>query len=753
MFQFISPISHQSSAIMDRILPTARTSAKRKADGNADDDDDEVVFMKPPVNGFTNGTLKPDVPRSSSSTLSLLSNNNIPTSQVTFIEAAHGRLRRQQRGIDKRDLQRAKKYGTRRRGRNRPNGDPTSVYTYNDITYIVNDKTGEEVTCYATPIAVSPVPISSELHDAHTRALARPPETWLSHTVLIVDTSGSMRQSDCWGTRTRLGAVWLAVALDFIAQRLESGVLTDADRLSIVMLDSDATVLLKEQPCDWILFNTIVDFQSAVVPRGHGLFLPSWQVATQLLQKHVHQACAVSLVMLTDGRPSDGCLKRDASLKNVESSLVEMAGQLGQEFGRRLTLSTIGFGDLQFDLLKEMADAAADYGAVSMFHVPERSTSSLTHVFTKVGDSLTTSKLELSGFQNQQQRRVVSVLRESKKKANVHLRVVTQEEFTIWPADQVVRCSFSPRDDTTGSIWKASTFGLQHPDARFVALSKGPFDEGGERFAYRFYELAADRRTIVGNAYVAKANRLVTDGDAAKARQHFAATHCSTQQRAKILADIFNAKMDETASIDEMTPKIQFLECSIYEIGGKVSLLVEDRLDPRKWHKWNANNGYVEGMKERPIFDTSDMEVAYRRMETEDLGIIKEEPEEFETGEEYESDDDNMPRCYSPSEVAQAFSHYSYWTSNRKRLVCDLQGVYNEETRVLQLSDPVIHYHNAERTAVGVHGQTDRGRKGQQQFFHTHKCGRLCNVVLEGVRSNHHKKARRSEPLSIVVNI
>ena len=36
---------------------------------------------------------------------------NIPTSAITFLQSEHGRLRRAQRGIVKRDLQAAKKYG------------------------------------------------------------------------------------------------------------------------------------------------------------------------------------------------------------------------------------------------------------------------------------------------------------------------------------------------------------------------------------------------------------------------------------------------------------------------------------------------------------------------------------------------------------------------------------------------------------------------------------------------------------------
>jgi hypothetical protein len=85
--------------------------------------------------------------------------SNIASSSLTYIETEHGRLRRAQRGIDKKDLQRAKKYGQRKSTHPRPNGDPAAIYTYSDIVYITNEATGEEVTSYAVPLLLRPVPI------------------------------------------------------------------------------------------------------------------------------------------------------------------------------------------------------------------------------------------------------------------------------------------------------------------------------------------------------------------------------------------------------------------------------------------------------------------------------------------------------------------------------------------------------------------------------------------------------------------
>ncbi len=168
-------------------------------------------------------------------------------------------------------------------------------------------------------------------------------------------------------------------------------------------------------------------------------------------------------------------------------------------------------------------------------------------------------------------------------------------------------------------------------------------------------------------------------------------------------------------------------------------------MDHNRWYKWNANNGYVEGMKEVPVFeDKSPLQTISHSLGNLDLGILEECEEEEE-----ESDDDEdcvqddvkpaieevTPIVFSPSEVAQAFSHFSYWATGRKRLICDIQGVFCEEINTLRLSDPVIHYYNhLKEDKRMVHGRTDRGHKGIQMFFDTHKCSKLCYLVNRGFK-------------------
>jgi hypothetical protein len=177
---------------------------------------------------------------------------------------------------------------------------------------------------------------------------------------------------------------------------------------------------------------------------------------------------------------------------------------------------------------------------------------------------------------------------------------------------------------------------------------------------------------------------------------------------------------------------------------GKQSVLVEERLDESKWHKWNANNGYVEG-KKTITFTEEIMRSALTSLDKIDLNIIEEGSDDEEEEESDEDERHIVPILYTPSQVAQAFSHFSYCESHRKRLVCDLQGVYDEKNNVLRFSDPAIHYYDHRREDRRmVHGRTDRGRKGIGMFFETHKdnCSLLCKLSTGGFRRGHRGSLR-----------
>ena len=145
---------------------------------------------------------------------------------------------------------------------------------------------------------------------------------------------------------------------------------------------------------------------------------------------------------------------------------------------------------------------------------------------------------------------------------------------------------------------------LQHPWAEFVAIANDVFGESGERLSCRFYFVGSDRSTITCSrkTICAKESRFIVDGDDNEyARQKCVHTLCKTQQLAGRIAKEFNEKLDKL-NIEKTTPRASILDCLVYlidDINVKLSVLVEDKLDHKKWHKWNSNNGYGVAKRDR----------------------------------------------------------------------------------------------------------------------------------------------------------
>jgi len=262
---------------------------------------------------------------------------------IPFYESQHGRLRREQRGIDKKDLVDAKQYGKRKSAHpDKRTGNPRSKYMYNGIVYIVDDVTGQEITSWASPLTLQHQPLTKLDYERHNKAnqyIQRSAINWNSNTVIVVDTSASMKASDVWGARTRLSAVWISLALDFIAHRLETGNCgSEKDVVSIIMMGEDARVVLKEQPINWVLYNTIIDVYNEKIaekPKGHGYYLPSLEEARNLFDKCTHSTCCLDLHFLSDGRPSDhkaydNETKYEDVIPIIESSIRHMANKFGK---------------------------------------------------------------------------------------------------------------------------------------------------------------------------------------------------------------------------------------------------------------------------------------------------------------------------------------------------------------------------------------------------------------------------------------
>jgi hypothetical protein len=225
-----------------------------------------------------------------------------------------------------------------------------------------------------------------------------------------------------------------------------------------------------------------------------------------------------------------------------------------------------------------------------------------------------------------------------------------------------------------------------------------------------------------------------------------------TQSLASYLADEFNRRL--CALLPgynvETTPRIEFLKCSILVLrdpdwpGGLRGVLVEKKLDTDRhgWTKWNNNAGGVDGRAAHAPLDV-DRELA--KMDTGTAGVIL----EGDSDEEDESSDDddglvasehaNDPKpsehtnSPKPSDYLQAFTHFTHRYTSKKVMVCDLQGVFDDEASppTFELSDPAIHYASSTGREM-VYGRTDKGKTGMNLFHKTHRCSEICKHVLLG---------------------
>ena len=98
-----------------------------------------------------------------------------------------GRERRQQREIDKQELKKAIKYGKRERADSGRNGDRRWKFTYRGVVYITDDSLRHEITSWRIDESLEVYNQNIDENFADT------------HVVLVVDSSGSMRNNDIVG--------------------------------------------------------------------------------------------------------------------------------------------------------------------------------------------------------------------------------------------------------------------------------------------------------------------------------------------------------------------------------------------------------------------------------------------------------------------------------------------------------------------------------------------------------------------------
>ena len=299
--------------------------------------------------------------------------------------------------------------------------------------------------------------------------------------------------------------------------------------------------------------------------------------------------------------------------------------------------------------------------------------------------------------------------------------------------------------------------GFQNKDAVAIDIETEPFGIGAERAAYIMHELdSSDQR--LGSAMVAKESIHSTKANSNKHQcespdmmipsiadeqvpqlrplqdqerevqrrifQEFKVHEmsCLAQHTANQLALRFNKAIEQAEQLRPVdmgmkVPHITFLTCSVYDYvspadGQRKALLVENFL-PGKFTKYNGNQGYVKRIAKESYL--------CREIELQVGTVLW-------------------------TDFLQAFSHFVYCTTNHAMLVCDLQGVLDQEgiRPKFVLTDPCIcskrvagkghnpqrsgtaHYGTEDRTTTKRYGRTDLGMKGIRLFRSTHICNDVC---------------------------
>ncbi|CAK4072177.1 unnamed protein product [Aphanomyces euteiches] len=605
----------------------------------------------------------------------------------------------------------------------RQTGRPRWKYTFAHIVFITDEFSQREVTSYTLPIEKPLVPLSvveQQHHESLRARLLFTPSACTSHSIVVEDQSGSIRTSDVDDFRTRSDAVFGTIALDLIGKHLDDdqGAISGTDVMTIVEMRDEATTVFYREPLTNVLFNKVVAHMVTweILGRyrcGHG--------AMELDEPE--DSCAVMLMFLSDGKPSDG-------KKSFIEQLKSRMDDLGARFGPRLRVGMIGFAGSgnDFSVLQDMTKMAQQAGAHGTFSNPQVCATKLSSAVTELRSDLSATRTALMTTGMSMAPRKLQEVSMEQQFLHLTSNFMEDGQWTVYLSDvQRYVLIDHPKHGQGLKNWKQVE--LFQPTATGIAIRKRIFALGAERIVYQLCEIEENRSRshlnlqryrIVGPLMVGKDSKFIEQDDE-NAKISFHEVFCKTQREAGKWADRFNAA---TASF--RVPKIAFLDCSVYEFDGK-GLLVEKLLDNAKYKKWNGNNGYVDGQSTPRV---PSMEKLLRQLDAKDtmqLDAIQEMDEDDE-----EAQDDPVTPSASAEvpveDIPQAFSHFTFWKSHRNLLVCDLQGVFNAANNVFELTDPVIH-HAASKGKKREYGRTDRGQAGMHRFFTTHHCNALCTLL------------------------
>eukprot|EP01038_Epipyxis_sp_PR26KG_P011609 gene11609-15547_t len=669
----------------------------------------------------------------------------LKTEAIPFNSSTHGRERRTQRDISKKDLQAAVKYGTKERGFPNPRtGEVRWKYTFADIVYITDATSTSEVTSWAVEIPLNEVVITPRMHlqiEEAQRRLHLSPSNITSHYIMVVDMSGSMKKSDMNGHRTRSRGVYYALAEEFIANHLPplesncnigGGDTTYTDVVTLIEMRLTPTVIFSAEPIN---------------------------IATN---ESPH--CAISIFFLSDGKPSDHSLKSkffggDRALEAKEA-ILDLIRDQTKKLGSRLSFNTVGFGmnDSDFIMLRDMTEAAKLQGCNTSFIRSNLDMTSLSTALTSIISSVTATRTLLSRIPTNDKKASSKILVETERYNDALPSIFTdydtnwkmfspQYGFTVtretieWVEENKLR-----QGRVVGKFYRKEWKKIEFidPSSVGIAVATKCFGQGAERVVFKISEFTqAGRPVTSSNQYVAKSSLHVVEERKLK---DWHERFVFTQIKSQTLALKFNSRLDSLGLTKEI-PRIEFLDCSVYFCKNNsnkfsAAFLCEKSLSGNTYRKWNDNTGRIDGQhikdhnfEEAIMHANNNNNVKDAIIQIDRIEEGSEDDEESDDDEEYESKKAPLKSEVLELEakvlevdVPQAFSHFTHVHTKRSLLVCDLQGVYNHSGKypIFEFTDPCIHTRCRKNKS---YGNTNLRSKGINNFFKTHKCNPLCSLL------------------------
>ena len=651
--------------------------------------------------------------------------SSLKTEEHTVLSADHGRQRRQERDISKRDLQLALKYGKQERAMDDRRGRPRYRFTYRGVVYLTDQTMKHEITSWRTQDA-------EEAHEQLQReARKQDARSLKSHTILVVDHSASMRKNDVPNYLSRTAAVYESLVNDLLRPQLKGTKLGDGSNLySLVEMSDDAHVVFERQQLDQNLVNVMHDRKN-LRARSHGNYIPALQKVTQLLLPELYADTQILIIFLSDGAPSDhqfqncehggnpwakdnqnrfisqrycgsqhqACLCRNKVRSGMKDECIELVKAVGARYGQdRVRMCTVAFGPAneKFTVLKEMAEAVPKHS----FQKLGISSINLRTAFSDLSSTLTTLRTDVTASSGGN-RKLVKVDR-MKRMDVIDVNDIGWDQY-----HQTVKRGRKLVKKERWSATKNSWIPVELSKRTMVLHAHKAFGEGAERNVFYFFEgQKSDEKgeaiRLTSNPLVAKQSKYehsFTDPD-------FHKPHAKALAEVSEFSNIFNRQLGLSEQYH-----VSCVDCFRYVLldetlsSSILYILVEPKLDG-KFTKWNNNAGHVR-------------KVNKKETKNEDVSDYSGEDEEDEEDDAF-GDGAGALSSFETEDIPQAFSHYTFVKSNKTKLICDIQGVWNKVDGFI-LTDPVVHT-KAKRSM----GATDKGSEGMRKFFVSHVCGKLC---------------------------